>query len=206
MLSEGYLKHYDTPKDCTASSGHELSWKIIPVVHRMTNHEYSVFLFDKDNLKRLKSKEAQDRVIEVLRQEMKTLRVLRHPHVLKVEEVFEESRRSLCFVTEEAQDRVLEVLRQEMKTLRVLRHPHVLKVEEVFGESRRSLCFVTERVTCSLANACKSFTNIVPDHRGRVGRLHIRRTHTCRWRHRQGQRYCWSRGRESRASSVRNCR
>ncbi|KAE9360984.1 hypothetical protein PF008_g1478 [Phytophthora fragariae] len=162
MLSEGYLKHYDTPKDCTASSGHELSWKIIPVVHRMTNHEYSVFLFDKDNLKRLKSKEAQDRVIEVLR--------------------------------------------QEMKTLRVLRHPHVLKVEEVFGESRRSLCFVTERVTCSLANACKSFTNIVPDHRGRVGRLHIRRTPTCRWRHRQGQRYCWSRGRESRASSVRNCR
>ncbi|EGZ21089.1 hypothetical protein PHYSODRAFT_497445 [Phytophthora sojae] len=116
MLSEEYLKHYETPKDCTASGGHELSWKIFPAVHRKTNHEYSVFLFDKDDLKRLKSKEAQDRV--------------------------------------------LEILRQEMKTLRVLRHPHVLKVEEVFEESRRSLCFVTERVTCSLANACKNFTNI----------------------------------------------
>ncbi|OWZ04502.1 SCY1 protein kinase [Phytophthora megakarya] len=116
MLSEEYLKHYETPKDCTASGGHELSWKIFPAVHRKTNHEYSVFLFDKEDLKRLKSKEAQDRV--------------------------------------------LEILRQEMKTLRVLRHPHVLKVEEVFEESRRSLCFVTERVTCSLANACKNFTNI----------------------------------------------
>ncbi|KAL4159441.1 hypothetical protein PRNP1_000018 [Phytophthora ramorum] len=116
MLSEEYLKHYETPKDCTASGGHELSWKIFPAVHRKSNHEYSVFLFDKDELKRLKSKEAQDRV--------------------------------------------LEILRQEMKTLRVLRHPHVLKVEEVFEESRRSLCFVTERVTCSLANACKNFTNV----------------------------------------------
>ncbi|POM64438.1 Protein kinase, partial [Phytophthora palmivora] len=100
MLSEEYLKHYETPKDCTASGGHELSWKIFPAVHRKTNHEYSVFLFDKEDLKRLKSKEAQDRVLEILRQEMKTLRVLRHPHVLKVEEVYEESRRSLCFVTE----------------------------------------------------------------------------------------------------------
>ncbi|CAI5737851.1 unnamed protein product [Peronospora farinosa] len=117
MMSEEYLKHYETPKDCTASGGHELSWKIFPAVHRKTNNEYSVFLFDKEELKRLKSKEAQERV--------------------------------------------LEILRQEMKTLRVLRHPHVLKVEEVYEESRRSLCFVTERITCSLANACKNFTNIV---------------------------------------------
>ncbi|CAH0482996.1 unnamed protein product [Peronospora belbahrii] len=117
MLSEEYLKYYETPKDCTASGGHELSWKIFPAIHRKTNNEYSVFIFDKEELKRFKSKEAQDRV--------------------------------------------LEILRHEMKTLRVLRHPHVLKVEEVFEESRRSLCFVTERVTCSLANACKNFTNIV---------------------------------------------
>lgn len=115
ILSEEYLKNYETPKDCTASGGHELSWKIFPAVNRKTNQEYSVFLFDKDDLKRLKSKDAQDRV--------------------------------------------LEILRQEMKTLRVLRHPHVLKVEEVFDESRRLLCFVTERITCSLANACKNFTN-----------------------------------------------
>uniref|UniRef100_A0AAV1VD63 Protein kinase domain-containing protein n=1 Tax=Peronospora matthiolae TaxID=2874970 RepID=A0AAV1VD63_9STRA len=117
LLSEEYLKHYETPRDCTASGGHELLWKIFPAVHRKTNHEYSVFLFDKEELKRFKTKVAQDRV--------------------------------------------LEILRQEMKTLRVLRHPHVLKVEEVFEESRRSLCFVTERVTCSLANACKNFTNIL---------------------------------------------
>ncbi|CEG49390.1 scy1 protein kinase [Plasmopara halstedii] len=116
ILSEEYLKHYETPKDCTASGGHELSWKIFPAVHRKTNHDYSVFLFDKDDLKRIKNKDVQDRV--------------------------------------------LEILRQEMKTLRLLRHPHVLKVEEVFEESRRSLCFVTERITCSLANACKNFTNI----------------------------------------------
>ncbi|KAE8955089.1 hypothetical protein PR001_g32239, partial [Phytophthora rubi] len=89
MLSEGYLKHYETPKDCTASGSHELSWKIFPAVHRKTNHEYSVFLFDKDELKRLKSKGAQDRVLEVLRPEMKTLRVLRHSHALEVKEVFE---------------------------------------------------------------------------------------------------------------------
>ncbi|KAE8967268.1 hypothetical protein PR001_g28155, partial [Phytophthora rubi] len=35
------------------------------------------------------TEEAQDRVLEVLRPEMKTLRVLRHSHVLEVEEVFE---------------------------------------------------------------------------------------------------------------------
>ncbi|RLN82429.1 hypothetical protein BBJ28_00012372 [Nothophytophthora sp. Chile5] len=116
MLGEEFTKHYETPKDCTASGGHELAWKIFPAVHRKNGQEYSVFVFDKDDLKRMKNKEAQDRV--------------------------------------------LDVLRHEMKTLRLLRHPHVLKVEEVFEESRRSLCFVTERVTCSLANACKNFTNI----------------------------------------------
>ncbi|KAF4316980.1 hypothetical protein BBO99_00005448 [Phytophthora kernoviae] len=100
MLSEEFTKHYETPKDCTASGGHELSWKIFPAVHRKSGHEFSVFVFDKDDLKRLKGKEEQERVLEVLRQEMKTLRLLRHPHVLKVEEVFEESRRSLSFVTE----------------------------------------------------------------------------------------------------------
>ncbi|TYZ58250.1 hypothetical protein PybrP1_007927 [[Pythium] brassicae (nom. inval.)] len=116
MLGEEFSKHYETPKDCTASGGHELSWKIFPAVSRKSGQEVSIFVFDKDDLKKLKLKEHQERV--------------------------------------------LEVLRQEMKTLRLLRHPHVLKVEEVFEESRRTLSFVTERVTCSLANACKNFTNV----------------------------------------------
>lgn len=116
VLGEEFSKHYETPKDCTASGGHELSWKIFPAVSRKSGQEVSIFVFDKDDLKKLKLKEHQERV--------------------------------------------LEVLRQEMKTLRLLRHPHVLKVEEVFEESRRTLSFVTERVTCSLANACKNFTNV----------------------------------------------
>ncbi|KAF1331504.1 Scy1 protein kinase, partial [Globisporangium splendens] len=116
VLGEEFSKHYETPKDCTASGGHELSWKIFPAVSRKNGQEVSIFVFDKDDLKKLKHKEHQERY--------------------------------------------LEVLRQEMKTLRLLRHPHVLKVEEVFEESRRTLSFVTERVTCSLANACKNFTNV----------------------------------------------
>lgn len=116
VLGEEFSKHYETPKDCTASGGHELSWKIFPAVSRKSGQEVSIFVFDKDDLKKLKLKEHQERV--------------------------------------------LEVLRQEMKTLRLLRHPHVLKVEEVYEESRRTLSFVTERVTCSLANACKNFTNV----------------------------------------------
>ncbi|TMW57020.1 hypothetical protein Poli38472_002945 [Pythium oligandrum] len=117
VLGEEFTKHYETPKDCTASGGHELAWKIFPAISRKTNQEVSVFVFDKEDLKKLKKKEDQERY--------------------------------------------LDVLRQEMRVLRLLRHPHVLKVEEVFEESRRTLSFVTERVTCSLANACKDFTNIV---------------------------------------------
>ncbi|KAJ0392626.1 hypothetical protein P43SY_011415 [Pythium insidiosum] len=117
VLGEEFTKHYETPKDCTASGGHELAWRIFPAISRKTNQEVSVFVFDKEDLKKIKSKSEQERY--------------------------------------------LEVLRQEMRVLRVLRHPHVLKVEEVFEESRRTLSFVTERVTCSLANACKNFTNVV---------------------------------------------
>ncbi|GAB9475613.1 Scy1 protein kinase [Globisporangium polare] len=116
VLGEEFNKHYETPKDCTASGGHELSWKIFPAISRKSGQEVSIFVFDKDDLKKFKKKEHQERI--------------------------------------------LEVLRQEMKTLRLLRHPHVLKVEEIFEESRRTLAFVTERVTCSLANACKNFTNV----------------------------------------------
>lgn len=116
VLGEEFNKHYETPKDCTASGGHELSWKIFPAISRKSGQEVSIFVFDKDDLKKIKKKEHQERI--------------------------------------------LEVLRQEMKTLRLLRHPHVLKVEEIFEESRRTLAFVTERVTCSLANACKNFTNV----------------------------------------------
>lgn len=100
MLGEEFSKHYETPKDATASGGHELSWKIFPAVSKKNGQEVSVFVFDKDDLKKLKNKEAHERILEVLRHDMKTLRLLRHPHVLKVEEVFEESRRSLSFVTE----------------------------------------------------------------------------------------------------------
>ncbi|GLD96522.1 hypothetical protein PINS_up005205 [Pythium insidiosum] len=117
VLGEEFTKHYETPKDCTASGGHELAWRIFPAISRKTNQEVSVFVFDKEDLKKIKNKSEQERY--------------------------------------------LEVLRQEMRVLRVLRHPHVLKVEEVFEESRRTLSFVTERVTCSLANACKNFTNVV---------------------------------------------
>jgi SCY1-like protein 2 len=116
ILGEEFTKHYETPKDCTASGGHELCWKIFPAISKKNNQEVSVFVFDKDDLKKIKTKDNQERY--------------------------------------------LEVLRQEIKTLRLLRHPKVLKVEEVFEESRRTLSFVTERVTCSLSNACKNFTNV----------------------------------------------
>lgn len=100
MLGEEFTKHYETPKDSTASGGHELSWKIFPAVSKKNGLEVSIFVFDKDDLKKLKNRESHERILEVLRHEMKTLRLLRHPHVLKVEEVFEESRRTLSFVTE----------------------------------------------------------------------------------------------------------
>ncbi|KAH9091922.1 hypothetical protein Ae201684P_011463 [Aphanomyces euteiches] len=113
VLGEEYEKGYEMPRDSTASGGHELMWKIYPAISRKTGAEVSVFIFDKKDLDKVQNKE-----------------------------------------------RVLDVLRQDMKTLRVLRHPQILKIEEVFEETRKTLSFVTERVTCSLANACKNFTNI----------------------------------------------
>ncbi|CCI10403.1 unnamed protein product [Albugo candida] len=103
VIGEEFSKSYETPKDPTASGGHELVWKIFPAVSRKTNAEVSIFVFDKDDLVRkagLKKKEDQERYLDILRSEIKTLRVLRHPHVLKVVEAFEESRRTLSFVTE----------------------------------------------------------------------------------------------------------
>jgi SCY1-like protein 2 len=50
VLGEEFNKHYETPKDCTASGGHELSWKIFPAVSRKSGQEVSIFVFDKDEL------------------------------------------------------------------------------------------------------------------------------------------------------------
>ena len=56
VLGEEFSKSYETPKDPTASGGHELVWKIFPAVSRKTNAEVSIFVFDKDDLvKKLKS-------------------------------------------------------------------------------------------------------------------------------------------------------
>ncbi|EQC31273.1 SCY1 protein kinase [Saprolegnia diclina VS20] len=114
VLGEEYEKNYEFPRDSTASGGHELLWKIYPAVSKKTGAEVSLFVFDKRELDKVHNKE-----------------------------------------------RVLDVLRHDMKTLRLLRHPQILKIEEVFDESRKTLSFVTERVTCSLANACKTFTNVL---------------------------------------------
>ncbi|OQS06542.1 kinase [Thraustotheca clavata] len=114
VLGEEYEKNYEFPRDSTASGGHELLWKIYPAVSKKTGAEVSLFIFDKRELDKVHNKE-----------------------------------------------RILDVLRHDMKTLRVLRHPQILKMEEVFEESRKTLSFVTERVTCSLANACKNFTNVL---------------------------------------------
>ncbi|OQR92588.1 protein kinase [Achlya hypogyna] len=114
VLGEEYEKNYEFPRDSTASGGHELLWKIYPAVSKKTGAEVSLFIFDKRELDKVHNKE-----------------------------------------------RVLDVLRHDMKTLRLLRHPQILKIEEVFEESRKTLSFVTERVTCSLANACKNFTNVL---------------------------------------------
>ncbi|RHY95335.1 hypothetical protein DYB35_008381 [Aphanomyces astaci] len=97
VLGEEYEKGYEMPRDSTASGGHELLWKIYPAVSRKTGVEVSVFVFDKKDLDKVQNK---DRVLDVLRQDMKTLRVLRHPQILKIEEVFEETRKTLSFVTE----------------------------------------------------------------------------------------------------------
>ncbi|KAF0696235.1 Aste57867_12993 [Aphanomyces stellatus] len=97
VLGEEYEKGYEMPRDSTASGGHELMWKIFPAISRKTGAEVSVFIFDKKDLDKVQNKE---RVLDVLRQDMKTLRLLRHPQILKIEEVFEETRKTLSFVTE----------------------------------------------------------------------------------------------------------
>ncbi|RHY31370.1 hypothetical protein DYB32_003567, partial [Aphanomyces invadans] len=97
VLGEEYEKGYEMPRDSTASGGHELLWKIYPALSRKTGAEVSVFVFDKKDLDKVQNKE---RVLDVLRQDMKTLRVLRHPQILKIEEVIEETRKTLSFVTE----------------------------------------------------------------------------------------------------------
>lgn len=99
MMGEDISKLYEMPKDSTASGGHELLWKIYPGICKKSGLEVSIFVFDKDEMKK-QHKDVQERIIDIMRTDMKTLRVLRHPHVLKVEHVFEETKRSLAFVTE----------------------------------------------------------------------------------------------------------
>ena len=98
-MGEEIYRLYDMPKDSTASGGHELLWKIYPGISKKTGQEVSIFVFDKDQIRK-QPKEIQDRIMDIMRTDMKTLRLLRHPHVLKVEEVFEETKRLLSFVTE----------------------------------------------------------------------------------------------------------
>ena len=98
-LQDEITKSFDMPKDNTASGGHECLWKVYPGICKRTQAEVSIFIFDKDLVKK-QPREVQEKIIDAMRQDMKTLRVLRHPHVLRVTEVFEETKHVLAFATE----------------------------------------------------------------------------------------------------------
>jgi SCY1-like protein 2 len=64
--------------------------------------EVSILVFDKDKLSSIPSAD-RERVLEVLRKDIKSATTLRHPSIVKVVELLEENRKALAIVTEPIQ-------------------------------------------------------------------------------------------------------
>ncbi|CAO3614011.1 unnamed protein product [Cunninghamella echinulata] len=81
-------------------------WKIHLGIHKTTNKQAAIFIFDKKSLnvafkrERGASKSDTDKVYDLLKKEASNLARLRHPSILEVVEPVSESRTSIVFATE----------------------------------------------------------------------------------------------------------
>ncbi|EWM23795.1 protein kinase [Nannochloropsis gaditana] len=92
-------KKYDKEKIHTASGGHECLWKIYRATVKSTGEPASVFVLDLDDLKSLPKNE-REQLLDIFRKDIRALRELNHPYILKIYDVLEENKKCLAFVAE----------------------------------------------------------------------------------------------------------
>jgi hypothetical protein len=181
-------KAYDIDLDTwTATGGHQSMWKIFPAVSKKLGHQCSGTAQGAPPSPRSsacwgnarphasETRACSSQVCAALDCIVPQLRVLLlaferlsprlrpRSHRANPCAVFVFNKDDLKQVDKKDRESILGVLRRDMAKLRTLHHPSVLKVYEVFEENKSCLAFVTERVFCSLANACKDFTNLPAD-------------------------------------------
>lgn len=136
-------KRYDMPKHHAASGGHECLWKVYQAAAKGSGEPVSVFVVDKDELRATgMQKSEREQLLDIMRRDVRALKDMEHPRVLKVIEV-SMSVGGWVFVGGKWAG-----------------PSRFLGGVQVFEESKRSLAFVAERVLCSLANALHRFRNL----------------------------------------------
>lgn len=79
------------------TAGHTNCWKIFSATMKSSSMPVSVFLYDKEPIKKSPKK---DPFLNILKQDIQLLKDFEHKYILKVVEVFEENRKMIGFVTE----------------------------------------------------------------------------------------------------------
>ncbi|KAJ1911919.1 Protein kinase domain-containing protein ppk32 [Tieghemiomyces parasiticus] len=99
--SSAIWREYEAGSDLSGSG----LWTIQTGKKRSSGQPVAIFTFDKKYFdhgirRHLISKHDQDRIVDTLKKEVSQLTRLRHPSILQVVEPLEETRTTLCFVTE----------------------------------------------------------------------------------------------------------
>jgi SCY1-like protein 2 len=135
-----------------ATGGHNLSWKLFNAVTKPKKKtdppgkQVTIFLFDKDELKQVDRKD-HEALLNILRNDIKQLKTLHHPHILRVIDTFDENRKLLGFVTE----RVFCSLSNAFKDFRNLPFSNVSPELRQFTLSQFELTYGISHLTEALA-------------------------------------------------------
>ncbi|CAM9499839.1 unnamed protein product, partial [Phaeothamnion confervicola] len=93
-------KKYAMQEEVFATGGHACLWRIYSATNKETGEQVSVFVFRKEEQMRDLEKALREQVLQILRREIQTLKLFKHPGVLRLVEIFEETKTMLSFVTE----------------------------------------------------------------------------------------------------------
>ncbi|KAG5178436.1 kinase-like domain-containing protein, partial [Tribonema minus] len=95
-------KNYHVADQPSASGGNACLWRIYSARSKATGDPVSVWVFNKsEDLRDVTDKAHKERIMDILRREVKALKSMRHPSIVSVVETFEEARGGgLAFVTE----------------------------------------------------------------------------------------------------------
>lgn len=76
------------PKHHAASGGHECLWKVYQATVKGSGEPVSVFVVDKDELRATgMQKSEREQLLDIMRRDVRALKEMDHPRVLKVIEV-----------------------------------------------------------------------------------------------------------------------